>query len=393
MHSSSCVSVAAAAVRCNIHHQINYLQLADIIQQQRRVVYEQIKLISQSHIVHPGLTHWGHYWDGNKAGGGGEEVSAAPATIPPLSPLDVPGVKETGYVPSLLPAANTSTASASGVPSELSAKLHLVLKHIKQQKDAWPFAVPVDAKLVPDYYVHIAHPMDLQTMQAKLDRFEYRDKEAFHADFKTMVANCLSAGTLVNLADGRALPIELVESGDEVLSYRAGIGREEEGLTARRVLDVLDQGRRLCVELLFSDTRTLVCTLDHRIRTADGRWVEAGQLLIDADDVVVGVGLPHTAVGGGSKRIGVVDRCMHRPPRVPLISHVRLVGRQEVGVRRVYDLSVPSPQGDVSRSFMAGGICVHNCKSYNTPETTYYRCAETLDKTFDRKWDQVHRKG
>ena len=176
--------------RCHINHKMNYLQLADIIHQQRRVVYEQIKLISRSHIVHPGLTHWGSYWDGNKTGG--EEVSAAPATIPPLNPLDVPGVQETGYVPSLVPASSTTGASASGVPSELSAKLNLVLKHIKQQKDAWPFVAPVDAKLVPDYYVHIAHPMDLQTMQNKLDRFEYRDKEAFHADFKLMVANCKS---------------------------------------------------------------------------------------------------------------------------------------------------------------------------------------------------------
>ena len=179
-------------VRCHINHKMNYLQLADIIHQQRRVVYEQIKLISHSHIVHAGLSHWGSYWDGSKTGG--EEVSAAPATIPPLNPLDVPGVKETGYVPSLVPASSTTAASASGVPSELSAKLNLVLKHIKQQKDAWPFIAPVDAKIVPDYYVHIAQPMDLQTMQNKLDRFEYRDKEAFHADFKLMINNCKQDG-------------------------------------------------------------------------------------------------------------------------------------------------------------------------------------------------------
>ena len=171
---------------------MNYLKLADIIHQQRRAVYEQIKLISRSHIVHAGIAHWAE-WDGTKTGA--EEVSAAPANIPPLNPLDVPGVKETGYVPSLVPTSSTTTASASGVPSELSAKLNLVLKHIKQQKDAWPFVAPVDAKIVPDYYVHIAHPMDLQTMQNKLDRFEYRDKESFQADFKLMIGNCKSYNT------------------------------------------------------------------------------------------------------------------------------------------------------------------------------------------------------
>ena len=358
---------------------MNYLQLADIIHQQRRVVYEQIKLISHSHIVHPGLTHWGSYWDGSKTGG--EEVSAAPATIPPLNPLDVPGVKETGYVPSLVPSSSSTSASASGVPSELSAKLHLVLKHIKQQKDAWPFVAPVDAKLVPDYYVHIAHPMDLQTMQSKLDRFEYRDKDSFQADFKLMVNNCLAEGSLVSLADGTAVPIEDVQVGDKVLSYHAALAPgETEGLIGRQVDAVMDQGHRLCVELLFSDGRTLVCTPDHRIRTSEARWVEAGKLVVGIDEVAVGVEHHHSTAGAE----GADDKVL------PLF-RVRLVDRRDVGVKHVYDLSVPSSQGDDSRSFVGNGVVLHNCKSYNTPDTTYYRCAETLDKTFERKWEQQFR--
>ena len=105
------------------------------------------------------------------------------------------------------------------------------------------------------------------------------------------VINCAAAGTLIALADGTSVPIEEVQPGSAVLSYVAA-GPEKgstEGLAVMRVDELMDRGERECVELLFDDGRTLVCTPDHRIRTADGRWVEAGQLVEGADEVAVGV--------------------------------------------------------------------------------------------------------
>ena len=301
--------------------------------------------------------------------------------------------------------------------------------------------------------------------------------------------NCIAAGTLVALADGRSVPVEEVQEGDQVLSYNAAlIAGETEGLVVRQVDAVLDQGRRKCVELLFSDGRTLVCTPDHRIRTADGRWVEAKDLVVGTDEVAVGVEYPNGTLKGeqrsswrlatratlgydldvaerapeslafarllgfsltdgyvhaaqikvalGTKvryynarphgRAITVMECPHpsesdayaavtvamraalemcasgsvlmpavdvtslavpeddeeeeaasrvwRHPSTDKITYgvhrsdaklplfrVRLVGRRDVGKKHVYDLSVPSPQGDVSRSFTANGIVVHNC--------------------------------
>lgn len=73
--------------------------------------------------------------------------------------------------------------------------------------------------------------------------------------------NCLVEGTLVSLADGTCRPIEDVHIGELVLSYHAAEAEgDSEGLTARVVDGVLDRGQRACVELLFSDGRTLVCT-------------------------------------------------------------------------------------------------------------------------------------
>ena len=181
---------------------------------------------------------------------------------------------------------------------------------------------------------------------------------------------CVAAGTLVDLADGSSVPIEQVQVGAEVLSYHAALAPgETEGLTVRQVDAMLDQGHRECVELLFSDKRTLVCTPDHRIRTADGRWVEAKDLLVGADEVAVGVEYPNAAavVEGDDEDTDVyrsmseVTYGVHLQAKMLPLFQVQLVGRREVGVRHVYDLSVPSPQGDVSRSFVANGVVVHNC--------------------------------
>lgn len=47
------------------------------------------------------------------------------------------------------------------------------------------------------------------------------------------------------------------------------------------------RGRRECIELLFSDGRTLVCTPEHRIRSTEG-WCEA-RVLTKGQTVVLGI--------------------------------------------------------------------------------------------------------
>ena len=104
--------------------------------------------------------------------------------------------------------------------------------------------------------------------------------------------NCCAAGTLVSLKDGSALPIERVRPGMQVLGRYAGNDGEEDGLIAMPVTAVIDSGRRQCVELLFSDGRTLTCTPEHRILTAGGHWVEAAELIVGESEVAVGVDHP-----------------------------------------------------------------------------------------------------
>ena len=181
--------------------------------------------------------------------------------------------------------------------------------------------------------------------------------------------DCVVEGTLITLADGTSVPIEDVQVGAVVLSYSLAGGAKMEGLIARPVAAVLDRGHRMCVELLFSDGRNLVCTSNHRIRTPDRRWVAAGELVVGRDEVAVGVEYPHVTGGGEGddedadpyrSTDKVTCGVRHDATVLPLFP-VRLVGRREVGVRHVYDLTVPGERGDEDASFVAGGICVHNC--------------------------------
>lgn len=181
------------------------------------------------------------------------------------------------------------------------------------------------------------------------------------------VIYCICEGTLVALADGTSVPIERVSVQDSVLSYAVATASQTEGLVPRQVTHVSDMGVKECVELLFSDSRTLTCTPDHRIRTGDGRWVEAGKLVIDVDEVAVGCEYPNSTLGAhptaGFQAMDAVTYGVHEDAaRVLPLFRVRLVARRPVGAKHVYDLTVPSEQGDHTASFTANGVVVHNCK-------------------------------
>ena len=92
----------------------------------------------------------------------------------------------------------------------------------------------------------------------------------------------------MELTQGVSVPIEKVQLGDLV----HGLSDDSKGLTARPVTALLSRGERPCVELTFSNGRTLTCTSDHRILSANGQWVPAGQLKVGESQVSVGPAYP-----------------------------------------------------------------------------------------------------
>jgi len=101
--------------------------------------------------------------------------------------------------------------------------------------------------------------------------------------------SCIVEGTPVLRADGTAVPIEsMPAAGGERLFAPHPHG--ELALAVQR--ERMNQGLRDCVSIVLEDGRSLECTPDHRILTADGRWVRADRLSLGHDRVVVGIDAP-----------------------------------------------------------------------------------------------------
>ncbi|HEY0747044.1 MAG TPA: aconitate hydratase AcnA [Steroidobacteraceae bacterium] len=100
---------------------------------------------------------------------------------------------------------------------------------------------------------------------------------------------CIAAGTPVLLANGTARAIErLPEAGGSVIYAPDG----ERRLARAVQSEMMIQGERECVTLVLQDGRLLVCTPDHRILCADGRWVRADQLTLGESRVVAALEAP-----------------------------------------------------------------------------------------------------
>ncbi|CAH2086513.1 unnamed protein product [Euphydryas editha] len=77
---------------------------------------------------------------------------------------------------------------------ELTAKdfenLKRLVKQIQLHKNAWPFMEPVDPREAPTYYKVIKEPMDLQTVERKVNEQTYSTLSEFIGDMTKIFDNC-----------------------------------------------------------------------------------------------------------------------------------------------------------------------------------------------------------
>src|SRR5579885_1542198 len=139
---------------------------------------------------------------------------------------------------------------------------------------------------------------------------------------------CISQGTPVLLDNETARRIEhLPRTGGVALFGPTGDIR----LGKATQTEMMVQGERECVSLVLQDGRTLVCTPDHEILCADGRWVRADELIPGQDRVVVGLEAPLDEPGedetGYVLRVGELTFTMETErKRLRTLAFARLLG-------------------------------------------------------------------
>ncbi|ONH69349.1 Histone acetyltransferase GCN5 [Cyberlindnera fabianii] len=156
-------------MQCSMLPRIRYLDSAKILLLQKAAIQRKIRELSQSHVVRPGLKHF-------------KDLK----NIEPIDPMTIPGLKEAGWTPEMDELAQKPRRSPH------HAFMQHLLTELQNHPAAWPFAQPVNKEEVADYYEVIKEPMDLSTMEQKLENDHYGTMEEFVYDARLVFNNCRS---------------------------------------------------------------------------------------------------------------------------------------------------------------------------------------------------------
>ena len=158
-------------MQCSMVPKVRYLEIGRMLLKQRETVQAKIKAVSKSFIVHAPPKEWKN---GN---------------LVKIDPLCIPAIKETGWSPDM-----DELARQPRHGPNYNALLHL-LNDMQNHNSAWPFLQPVNKDEVHDYYEVIKEPMDLSTMEEKLEKDMYPQPEDFIRDATLIFNNCRTYNT------------------------------------------------------------------------------------------------------------------------------------------------------------------------------------------------------
>ncbi|KAL1885802.1 histone acetyltransferase [Paecilomyces lecythidis] len=152
-------------MQCTMLSRMRYLEVGRMLLKQKAAVQARMRLLSKSHIIHPPPQQW---------------VSG----VTPISPLSIPAIRKTGWSPDM----DALAREPRHVPH--FNELRRFLNQIQNHKQAWPFLHPVNRDEVPDYYDVITSPMDLSTMEEKLEHDSYTAPKDLVCDLQLIFSNC-----------------------------------------------------------------------------------------------------------------------------------------------------------------------------------------------------------
>ncbi|KAH8901267.1 Bromodomain-containing protein [Thozetella sp. PMI_491] len=152
-------------MQCSLLPRIRYLEMGRMLLKQKESVQAKIRAFSKSHIIHQPPEQW--------------RVGNAP-----IDPLSIPAIRASGWSPDM-----DELARQPRHGPNYGQLLHL-LNNMQNHQSAWPFLLPVNRDEVAGYYDVIKEPMDLSTMESKLEADQYDKPEDFIHDAKLIFDNC-----------------------------------------------------------------------------------------------------------------------------------------------------------------------------------------------------------
>ncbi|XXH05642.1 hypothetical protein Hte_012077 [Hypoxylon texense] len=152
-------------MQCSMLPRVRYLEQGRMLLKQKECVLAKVRAFSKSHIVHQPPKQW-------KNG------------VTPIDPLSIPAIRASGWSPDM-----DELARQPRHGPNYAQLLHL-LSNMANHQSAWPFQHPVNKDDVADYYDVIKEPMDLSTMESKLEADQYTTPEEFIKDAKLIFDNC-----------------------------------------------------------------------------------------------------------------------------------------------------------------------------------------------------------
>ncbi|KAL0951837.1 hypothetical protein HGRIS_008498 [Hohenbuehelia grisea] len=136
---------------------------------------------------------------------------ATPPPPPPPAPKGIKIPKRKGLpTKSDKPAAVPKT-QLGGMSALDVAACRSMLKKLMANKHGHWFLQPVDPirDSAPNYFAIISNPMDLSTMTAKLESGKYKDRFAFEADFRLIVANAKKYNSVGSFVHNETITFEI----------------------------------------------------------------------------------------------------------------------------------------------------------------------------------------
>jgi len=157
-------------MHCLIDKRIDYLEVTTQLRIQRLAFVSKMRELSNQHIIYPGVRDF---------------VNGAVR----IDLEKLQGLKEAGWEPTKF-----RELMSPERQKELYEENRKLLRAIQQDQDvAWPFREPVEESFPSEaekYLKEIKDPIDLRTIEEKLEKGFYITHEMLLADLQRMVDNC-----------------------------------------------------------------------------------------------------------------------------------------------------------------------------------------------------------